>query len=62
MKGVFSECFLVFWNFYLKDEGGNVGGLVVVLGRRFPLFPEEILTKQGNVFIGLPRLVSAVSD
>ena len=28
----------------------------------FPLFPEEILTKQGNVFIGLPRLVSAVSD
>ena len=33
-----------------------------VLGRRFPLFPEEILTKQGNVFIGLPLLVSAVSD
>ena len=26
------------------------------LGRRFPLFPEEILTKQGNVFIRLPRL------
>ena len=32
------------------------GSWLWVLGRRFPLFPEEILTKQGNVFIRLPRL------
>ena len=42
-------------DWFLSENGCNMmmicGSWLWVLGRRFPLFPEEILTKQGNVFI-----------